>query len=273
MKKPNNKMKKIFNLLFIGIGLAATSCSELPEYELPYELSPTAEVALSVDVTPSNAVCEGPALTFAGDSNTTVYYAIQPSADDALDSDAVYGEGDDVSLEGDGAETVNLSDLELGESYTVYAVTVNVDGTRSEAVTTTNFTMPTYEEVIDASLTGDYVGTVSYNGTPFEQFDVTLTNDGSYVFSADTLWGDAIAGLTGRAEYAGAFQYPGTITLGEDYDLTVDSEWAFAMGGDGEYDPCTGVFSYTLITSLFDDPETEAVEPLSVTVRLVPATE
>lgn len=273
MKKPNNKMKKIFNLLFIGIGLAATSCSEMPEYELPYELSPTAEVALTVDVTPSNAICEGPALTFAGDSNTTVYYAIQPTADDALDSDTVFDDGDDISLAGDGSETINLAGLELEESYTVYAVTVNEDGTRSEEVTTANFTMPSFEEVADVNLTEDYVGTVSYNGTPFEQFDVTLTNDGSYVFSADTLWGDAIAGLTGRAEYAGAFQYPGTITLGEDFAVTVDSEWAFAMGGDGEYDPCTGVFSYELVTSIFDDPETEAVEPLSVTVELMPATE
>ncbi len=265
-------MTKFLKILFIGFAVVTTACSELPEYELPYELSPVTGLSVETDVNAANAICPGPTATFTVDSESTVYYMVQPEADEALTSDDVFDEGDAVSFETAGSKEVEFSGLEMGESYTLYAVTVNIDGIRTEAVTSTSFTMPSFTEVVDSSLaTTDYVGTVSYNGSPFVQYDVTLSNDGSYVFTAESLWGDAIAGLTQVEDYIGMFQYPGTITLAEDFSLLVESEASYALGGEGTYDPCTGIFSYSLDTSLFDDPDTEEVEPLTVTVELAPA--
>lgn len=265
-------MRKFLKLSFLSLGIILSSCSELPEYELPYELSPVSDLGIETEVTGANALCPGPTATFTVDSESTVYYVVQPQAGDALTSDDVFDDGDAVSFDAAGSQGVEITGLEIGESYTIYAVTVNIDGIRTEAVTSTSFTMPSFTEVVDSSLeTTDYVGTVSYGGSPFVQYNVTLTNDGSYVFSGDSLWGDTIAGLTGNEDYAGIFQYPGTITVAEDFSLTVESEASYALGGDGTYDPCTGIFSYGLDTSLFDDPETEEVETESVTVELVPA--
>lgn len=263
-------MKKIVSLLVL-VSLFITSCSDLQDYELPYDLSPTTGVSLSTNVTAANAVCPAPTATLTVDSESTVYYVVQPAAADALISDDVFDDGKEVDFAAAGSEEVNLTGLDLGGSYTIYAVTVNVNGIRSEAVTTTSFTMPSFSEVVDPTFGEDYTGTVYYGTTPFEQFDVTLSNDGSYAFSAGSLWGDAIAGLTGNAAYAGMFQYPGVITLDDDFSLTVTSESGYALGGAGEYDSCTGTFTYELSTDLFDDPDTEEVETLEVTVELAPA--
>ena len=264
-------MRKLLKLSFVSLGLILGSCSELPEYELPYELGPTSMVSLSTNVTAGNAVCPAPTATLTADSESTVYYVIQPEADDALTSDDVFSDGDDVDFAEAGSEDIDLTGLDLGESYTIYAVTVNADGTRSEEVTTTSFTMPSFSEVVDPTLAGDYSGTVYYNGSVYAEFDTSLANEEGYMFSAESLWGDAIAGLTGVPEYAGMFQYPGSLTLNEDFTVDVNSEASYAVEGSGEYDPCTGTFSYELVTSLFDDAETEEVETLTVDVELVPA--
>lgn len=264
-------MKKVFNFLLVGIALAATSCSELPEYELPYELSPTSEVGLDVAVTPENSLCPGPVATFNVDSQSTVHYVVQPAADDAPTSEEIWEDGESVSFDSAGTDEVNIEGVEMGEEYTIYSVTVNENGIRSEEVTSSSFTVSSFQEIVDASVPTEVTGSPSAFGAQSPVFETTLTAEGDNVYSVGSLWGpNWVAWATGVADYAGAFPYPGTITINPDYTVTVESEAGYALGGDGTYDPCTGTFDLSIVTSLFDSSATEEVETNTVTVEFVP---
>lgn len=263
-------MKKILSLLIL-ILLVVTSCSEPKEFELPYELSPTATVGSETTVTAANAVCPAPTASFTVDSESSVFYVIQLSSAEALTSDEVFDEENELVFSEAGTKSIELAGLEFGEAYTIYSVTVNVNGTRSEEVTTTSFVMPTFSEVVTPTLGVQYTGTAFYNGSAVSVFDATLTENGEFVFDSNALWGDWVAWLYDYPAYEGMFQYPGTITLNEDFTVDISSEEFYAMGGSGTYDPCTGIFSLALDTNLLDDDETEEIESFTVPVELVPA--
>ena len=258
-------MKKIFNLFFIGVGLAVTSCSELPEYELPYELSETSRVDLTVSATASNALCPGPAATFTVDSEADVYYVIALPEDEAWTSQEIWEDGDVVSFEAAGSETIDLAGLGLGEGYMIYATTVNQNGTRTEEVFTTSVTVPTFDDVVTANVGTEFTATTRYNGSPISQFPLTLNADGDFAFSTNDVWGDDfIATLTSNPAYTGAFPYPATLTVNPDFTVDVTSE--VDLGGSGTFDPCTQTFNLALTTNLFGEPFvpfTVTLEPAS----------
>ena len=110
-------MKKIFNIIFIGIGLAATSCSELPEYELPYELSPTTDGSVSVSSSPSNSLCPGPAATFTVESEGSILYVVQPAEDEAPTSKEIWENDDagEVTFAEAGSQVIDLDFDEMWE--------------------------------------------------------------------------------------------------------------------------------------------------------------
>ena len=263
-------MKKILSLLVL-VSLLVTSCSEPTEYELPYELEPTTSVNSETTITAANAVCPAPTASFTVDSESSVYYVIQLSSEDALTSEEIFDEENEVLFTEAGTKEIELTGLDLGEAYTIYSVTVNVNGIRSEEVTTTSFVMPTFSEIVTPVLGTSYSGTAFYSGSPVTSFDATLTANGEFVFDANSLWGDWVAWAYGNPAYAGLYQYPATVTLNEDFSVDVSSEEFYSLNGSGSFDPCTGIFSLTVDTNLFDDPDTEEVESFSVPVELVPA--
>lgn len=263
-------MKKVLNILFFGITLGLISCSELPEYELPYELAPTAAVNLNVVVTASNAKCPGPVATFSVDSESQLFYVVQLSSNEALTSDEVFDNGEVISFDGENSQDIQLEGLDFEENYTLYAITVNKNGVRSEEVTSTSLSMPTFNEVVDLVLATNYSGASYYSGTLVSEFDVTLTAEGGYVFTSNALWGDFVAWAYGNPAYSGYYQYPGTLTLNEDLGVDVASEEFYAEGGEGSFDPCTGTFNFTVLTNLFDDPDTAELETEAVDVVLTP---
>ena len=104
-------MNKLLKIIFTVCAVGLFSCSELPEYELPYDLSPTSEVEVNVTVTPENAICPGPVATFTVDAESSVYYVVQSVADDAPTSEEIWEDGESVSFDSAGSQDVNIINI------------------------------------------------------------------------------------------------------------------------------------------------------------------
>ena len=263
-------MSKRIVILFLA-GIFFTACSELPQYELPYDLSAVSNVDLNVSATPQNAFCDGPVATFTTDSpETTVYFVLAHAAVE-FTSQEIFDEGDAVYIADAGSKAISLGILDLGSEYHLYAVTVNKDGTRSDVVSETSFSAPSPEDILSASLSATYSGEVSLSGSVYASFTTTLTDNGDGTYDADTLWGDFVANATGSSDYAGLYQYPATITIADDFSVVVEDTEAVTPGGVGTYDPCTNSFSLTLEQFLFT--EDDGSSSFTVDVTLVPIAE
>ena len=113
--------------------------------------------------------------------------------------------------------------------------------------------------------------TASYTGVPTANlaapavgpaFSVNFTPTANpNQFTLTTCWGpNYVAFLTGNPAFNGAFPYPGTLTVDITTGLvTVTGGAAYATGGTGSMDACSGVITVTLNQTLFGSPFTTTV--------------
>lgn len=80
-------------------------------------------------------------------------------------------------------------------------------------------------------------------------FTETPADDGlSYI--VDNAWGEFVDEIT-TADYAGQFPYSGVLTVNSDGTVDFVGDAAWATGGTGVYDACTGVITLKLSQGLF----------------------
>lgn len=106
---------------------------------------------------------------------------------------------------------------------------------------------------------GAAVASIGVDGPAFNP-TLTLVPGTTNQYTIDTAWGpDYVAGLTGNPGFNGMFVYSATITINDDYSVTVTGDDAWATGGTGTWDPCTNTITYTLTQGLFGNPFTTDV--------------
>lgn len=274
-------MKKI--LLFLSLSVFAISCNN--DFDVSAEPSaPTVPVAFTATQS-EESVCTYNFNITASEAVATIYYVVLPTADPAPTSSEIFnGEYADESATLD-VETVDLlagetssfsaSDLASGTAYTVYAVSVNVDGIRSEQVFTSSVSVQEYASL--ASATADFAAATSFTGAPslgsdsdFSPFTPTVASVSSTQYTFNTFWGTVfIAEVFGNPAYANQFNYGGTLTINPDLTVTIvgnaPAAWDNA-GGSGTYNPCDKTITYRLNHSLFTSGGQPA--PVDVVVTL-----
>lgn len=113
--------------------------------------------------------------------------------------------------------------------------------------------------------------TASYTGVPTANLDNPATGPAFSVnftptanpnqFTLTTCWGpNYVAFLVGNPAFNGAFPYPGTLTVDITTGIvTVTGGAAYATGGTGSMDACSGVITVTLTQTVFGSPFTTTV--------------
>ena len=235
----------------LALSVIVTSCNSDDNftYDLPEQADVTQVTMSAVQSTSSQCTAE---LTVTSTDASSIYYWILPSNAEAPNSVEVFDNGDELNFDSATSMTVTTGDLASGTGYTVYAVSVNKDGLRSEQVFTASYTQPTYQIMVDST----YTSTVTALGSQTPSHTATLTPvpGTTNQYSIDSAWGpNFVATLTGNPTYQGQFLYAGTLTINSDFSVTIvgvpTSTWA--TGGTGTYDPCTNLISYTLTQTLF----------------------
>lgn len=274
-------MKKI--LLFLSLSVFAISCNN--DFDVTADPSaPTVPVAFTATQS-EESVCTYNFDIAASEGVATIYYVVLPTADAAPTSSEIFnGEYADESASLD-VETVDLlagetssfsaADLASGTAYTVYAVSVNVDGIRSEQVFTSSVSVPEYASL--ASATADFAAATSFTGAPslgsdsdFSPFTPTVASVSSTQYTFNTFWGtEFIAEVFGNPTYVNQFNYGGTLTINPDLTVTIvgnaPAAWDNA-GGTGTYNPCDKTLTYRLNHTLFTSGGQPA--PVDVVVTL-----
>lgn len=249
-------IKKLVGFGFV-LAFLVTSCNSDDSftYELP-ELADVTQVTLSLTQSVSSQCTAD--ITVSSTDVASIYYLVLPSSAAAPSSEDVFDDGTAVSFDEAGSATVTSSLLTAGTNYTVYAVSVNKDGLRSEQVFTASYAQPQYQIVVDTT----YTSTVTaLNGTR-PSHTATLTPISGNTYAIDSAWGpNLVATLTGNASLQGQYLYAGTLTINSDFTVTIvgspSSTWA--TGGSGTYNPCTNVITYVLTQALFTNPFTTTV--------------
>lgn len=247
-------MKKYINYKLFGfvtiLAVTLTSCldDDAFTYEVPQQEAVT-QVALSV--TGGANQCEA-VFSVTADNMSSISYIIQPSTDAAPNSSEVFDSGDELSFSSAGSTTLTFDNLNQGTAYTVYAVSVNSDGLRSEEVFTTSYTQPVYAVNVDT----DYSASVISFGQNAPAFTATLTPTGTpNEYTIDTAWGpEYVAWVFGNPAYSGQFLYSGTLTINSDLTVTIVGDDPWATGGSGTYNPCNDEISYVLTQALSSNP-------------------
>ena len=250
MKQYLNKYVLVLIAIFSLISLESCNDDDSFKYDMPEQAS-VAQLQVSIAGT-SNQCYVDIAISSSNDK-VTAYYMILSSSDEAPTSADIFDDGDSVYF--DTAGTANImTDQLLPDTYVVYAVSVNRDGLRSEQVFSANYTQPNYTISVDTTYSGaSYIGTslVSENTHTF----TPTGNPNEY--AVDSCWGSSfVADATGNPAYQGQFIYSGTLTINSDLSVTVVGNSAYATGGTGSYNPCTGEITYTLTQALFSNPFT-----------------
>lgn len=256
--------KQLSIIIVIFIASMQTSCNDNDSftYTLP-EQAVVTQVEISLAVSQAVTQCTAD-VSISSSDEATIYYMFLPSTSVAPLSADLFDDGNILEFLGADSTTFETSNLSEGVSYTLYAISVNRDGLRSEQVFATSYSQPSFQINIDTTYTANpfafgafspvYTATLTPTGTPNE-------------YSIDSAWGpNWVAWATGNGGYSGLFIYPGTLIIGDDYSVTIigaaSDDW-YATGGSGSYDPCTNEISYTLTQALFGSPFT-------VDVTLVP---
>lgn len=245
--------------------LAFTSCNsdEGFVYDMPEQYD-VAQVVLAVQESGDSQCAVD--LTITADSKSKVYYMAFLTSLELPSSSFIYNTVDaddqrvaeEVVFNEAGSQTIQLNNLTSGEEYSVYAVSVNVDGLRTEEVYTNTFIKSATEVMVDTSYSG--VAVSSDASVDVVNFSPTLTLVSGNTYTIDTAWGDSLAASQDNPALAGQFQYSGTLTINADNTVTVDGDDSWATGSTtGAYDPCTNTISYTLSQALFGDPTIDVV--------------
>lgn len=255
MKK--NIIKVVTSVFALALLITSCNSDDSFTYELPEQADIT-DVSFST-IQSSTSQCKAD-LTITTTDVASVYYLILPSTDVAPSSEDVFDDGSALSFDSATSVSVTTGNLNSGVNYTIYAVTVNKDGLRSEQVFTASYAQPTYSIFVDST----YTSTVTALGGQRPSHTATLTPvPGSpNQYNIDSAWGPTlVATLTGNPAFVGQYVYAGTLTINSDFSVTIvgvpTSAWA--TGGTGTYNPCTNVISYTLTQALFTNNFTTSV--------------
>ena len=81
-------------------------------------------------------------------------------------------------------------------------------------------------------------------------FTKTPAADDGLSYIVDNAWGEFVDEVT-TTDYAGQFPYSGTLTVNSDGTVVFVGDAAWASGGTGIYDACTGVITLKLSQALF----------------------
>lgn len=262
-------MKKI--LLILCVSVFAVSCND----DFTVTADPGAAVVpLTVTATQTGA-CSFDFQVKSGEGVAKIFYVIIPATDSIPVSSEIfrgaYADSDEelpvksLNVASNATITVSESGLTPGISYTLYGVTVNKDGIRTEEVFTQNVTVPAYtatnlnDDFTNSTFTG--TPTITGVGTTYPNFTPTVTKVADNQYTFNTFWGPTfIASALNNPQYANvvALSYSGTLTINQaadgTYNVTIVGNNSAAWdngGGTGTYDPCTKTLSYTLTQGLF----------------------
>ena len=247
MKKNINKL--VASLFVLALVLTSCNNDDSFTYELPEQVD-VAQVTLST-VSSITSQCTAE-LTVATSDVAEVYYIIQPSSDETPDSQDVFDDGNELSFDSASSLIITTPTLVSGTAYTIYAVSVNKNGVRTEEVFTATYAQAAYTINVDTTYTSSV--TAAGGARPSHTATLTPVPGATNQYTIDSAWGpNFVAALTGSPAFEGQFPYAGTLTINSDYSVTVvgapTSPWA--TGGTGTYDPCTNVISYALSNALF----------------------
>lgn len=264
-------MKKI--LLILSLSVFAISCND----DFSVTAKPLASVVPLTITSTKVTACTYDFNIATGEGVSKVYYVVLPTTDQAPTSSEIWTEEYEVVLEDGTSESGDViknifkvdvasgasmvataSNLTPGLAYTLYAVTVNADGVRSDEVFTSAISVPgyTYENV-----SGDFDGAASFTGAPsvgddadFTAFTPVVTKVSNTEYTFSTFWGPIfVAEYTGNPAYNNNFLYSGTLTINPDLTVTIvgnsPQSWD-NLGGTGSYDPCTKTITYNLKNTL-----------------------
>lgn len=246
MKKTNY----IYILAIFCLGLLV-SCDEDTNDFVP-ELAPV--TAVNITSTQSSDSQCGVDITFEVLAESTIYYLILTSSADAPTSDDLFSDGDDLSFDGPDSSALSIPNLPEGLDLTVYAISVNEDGTRSAQVFTERYVQPSYAIELKASYNGDTAS--SAIGLPPEvapgfTANVTPVDGSPNTFDIDTVWGpDFVSWLCVCGINPG--DYPGPVRIEIDpssFEITILSggepsgqgyvfDLPYSIIGSGTYNPC-----------------------------------
>lgn len=246
MKNKNIFIKQICMVL---IALAIVSCNDDDNfrYDMP-EQAELASVDLSIAQSTETVCTVDMSLTTTTD-DVSVYYLFAATQAESPTSSDVFDQGEMMYFGEASTQTITSPSLLQLSDYTLYAVTVNEDGLRSEQVFMANYSTPAFDVNIDTDYSGEsYIGTdLISEGTT----TLTPTAD-SNVFLVDTCWGaNFVADATGNAALQGQYLYSGTLTINADNSITIVGDEAWGPGGTGAYDPCSNMITYSLVQGLF----------------------
>jgi len=260
-------MKKI--LLLLSLSVFAVSCNDDDLYVTADPARPVVPITVAAQQV-EGSLCSYDLSISAAETGATVLYVVLPTSDRVPTSKEIYAghylpvtspvvniETESVDLAAGETFDINLEDLASGDSYTIYAVSVNADGIRSETVYTAAAVVP------DLNASGTAIAAMSaatsFSGVPnlggdFDAFVpvVTKTSDTEYTFN--TFWGTTFVSQATGGNFDNQYTYPGKMTINADNTVKIVGTATQAYdnnGGTGVYNPCNNTIEYTLQETLF----------------------
>lgn len=198
-------------------------------------------------------------LSLVTTSDATVYYKIQSTTATAPTSDELLASGTKITTKANEQFLITESELPSNSSFTLYAISVNADGLRSEEVFKKVYTTQVYDATnIIASIETDFSAALTSNSfktTPVFSNDgkaygtdvpVIVTKVAADTYEFNTIWGDFYKTLTNGNTTR---PYPATIKINPDFTVTITYNSAlapYARPSSGIYDPCTKRLELTI---------------------------
>jgi hypothetical protein len=214
-------------------------------------------------------------------TDVTIYYKIQSSADAAPTSDELLASATKVAMTANEELIISKSELPSNTSYTLYAISVNADGLRSEEVYKKVYTTQVYDaSAIITSVESDFSAALTNNSfktTPVFSNDdraygtdvpVIVTKVSADTYEFNTIWGDFYKTLTNGNTTR---PYPATIKINPDFTVTITYNSAlapYARRSSGIYDPCTKRLELTINWGSPTNPNSALFPPVYVTTTL-----
>ena len=198
---------------------------------------------------------DGYTANFTVESSDNSRYIVSPSNGEIYFEPNTYETSITVvpvdNLDNDGNITLTIA--LTGDNVGVYGN----DELRSVKLTIQDNDCPT-----EISKTYTVTGT-AFGGFEFPEYDIEFVEAGPNTYYVSSLWGtDFLAWATGVAGYSGLYVYPGTITLNNDFTVTVNpipGDPAYYVGGTGTYSACDDQFTVNLTDGVFSGGGASAI--------------
>ena len=218
-------------------------------------------------------------LSLMTSADVTIYYAIQPSLDPAPNSDDLLKSGTKVAMTTNVEFLIDESALLSNTSYTLYAISVNGDGLRSEEVYKHEYTTQVYDNAsIIAQVETEFSAAITNNSVRSEWYfsadgsnnlnsnPILVTKVAADTYSFNTIWGD----FSFQRFSNPTRPYPATIKINPDYTVTITYNPVtapYARPSSGTYDPCTKKLELTINWGPANNPASN-YPPVYVTTTL-----